>query len=64
MICHYPHCDCPVSFPEGYKPSEATECPRCVDNETELGEYDIVGLSIVGLACVTVIWLAVLHAAR
>lgn len=25
--CPYPHCDCAVSFPEGYKPSLATECP-------------------------------------
>lgn len=26
--CTYPLCDCAVSFPEGYNPSEATECPR------------------------------------
>jgi len=25
--CAYPHCGCPVSFPKGYKPSDATECP-------------------------------------
>lgn len=27
MGCRYPNCDCSVSFPEGYKPSELTECP-------------------------------------
>lgn len=26
--CTYPVCDCPVSFPKGYKPSDATECPN------------------------------------
>jgi DNA-directed RNA polymerase subunit RPC12/RpoP len=26
--CTYPNCDCAVSFPEGYRPSVATECPR------------------------------------
>lgn len=26
--CAYPNCDCAVSFPEGYKPSLETECPR------------------------------------
>ena len=26
--CDYPNCDCPISFPEGHKPSRATECPR------------------------------------
>jgi hypothetical protein len=26
--CTYPNCDCAVAFPEGYKPSEETECPR------------------------------------
>lgn len=26
--CTYPNCDCAVSFPEGYKPSEETECPK------------------------------------
>ena len=28
--CTYPNCDCAVSFPEGYHPSEATECPHSV----------------------------------
>lgn len=26
--CTYPNCECPVAFPEGYKPSEETGCPR------------------------------------
>ena len=30
MICTYPDCSCEVSFPGGYKPSDATECPKCV----------------------------------
>lgn len=28
MACTYPACDCAVSFPEGYKPSAATQCPQ------------------------------------
>lgn len=24
--CRYPECGCPISFPEGHKPSTATEC--------------------------------------
>lgn len=28
FTCTYPDCKCPVSFPEGHKPSLATECPR------------------------------------
>lgn len=28
-VCHYPECDCAVSFPEGHRPSVKTECPRC-----------------------------------
>lgn len=28
MRCTYPDCDCVVSFPTGYRPSTATECPR------------------------------------
>lgn len=39
--CEYPECDCAVSFPEGYKPSEATECPACVPQPAqEDGESD------------------------
>jgi len=26
--CTYPNCGCPVSFPEGHRPSVETECPR------------------------------------
>lgn len=26
--CMYPNCDCAVSFPKGYTPSDATECPK------------------------------------
>lgn len=26
--CTYPNCDCAVSFPKGYLPSDATECPK------------------------------------
>lgn len=33
--CTYPDCDCAISFPDGYKPSEATECPRCATFEPE-----------------------------
>lgn len=29
--CRYPDCDCAVSFPQGYKPSIATECPKAVE---------------------------------
>jgi hypothetical protein len=32
--CVYPHCDCAVSFPDGYHPSE-TECPRAVRLSTD-----------------------------
>lgn len=28
--CQYPNCDCAISFPDGYKPSVATECPKSV----------------------------------
>jgi hypothetical protein len=37
-VCAYPDCDCAVSFPEGYKPSVATEClrPRTVTSENEI----------------------------
>lgn len=31
--CEYPDCDCAVSFPEGHKPSEETECPRMMKPE-------------------------------
>lgn len=38
MACIYPECDCPVSFPEGYKPSEATECPMLPRRSPSGGE--------------------------
>jgi hypothetical protein len=38
MPCTYPNCDCPISFPEGHTPSEATECPI---SATGLDEIEI-----------------------
>lgn len=35
--CTYPDCDCAVSFPENYRPSKLTECPRFMD---EIGGFD------------------------
>ena len=39
--CTYPNCDCPVSFPRGHHPSEATQCPRSDSIHVQLtpGEY-------------------------
>lgn len=34
--CDYPKCDCPISFPEGYQPSFATECLRRVFSDDDI----------------------------
>lgn len=44
MVCDYPDCDCPISVPEGAKPSVATQCPRPRRRVTEtLAECDVGG---------------------
>jgi hypothetical protein len=37
-VCDYPNCDCPVSFPEGHRPSVKTECPRAEDDPAPVRE--------------------------
>lgn len=37
--CTYPSCDCTISFPGGYVPSTATECPK---NYANLGEPRVI----------------------
>jgi hypothetical protein len=37
-VCTYPVCACAVSFPEGYKPSMETECPKTQDDGVTVGD--------------------------
>lgn len=37
--CTYPNCDCGISFPEGYMPSEATQCPRMGETSASTREH-------------------------